>query len=295
MTLLTELQTLIAFYTKQEQTTPPGVILRAHSELTDPLGYVVEPTFGLVAQGAKRTMLGEQAFNYGAGQYLIISADLPLTGHVVQASSEEPFLGFGLTLRPEAIAELLIESGLDRQCKAETLGIGINYLTDDLLDPVVRLVRLLDRPDDIPILAPSIEREIIWRLINGAEGAMVRQLGLADSRLAQVNRAIKWIRAHYSETLRVEDLAGIAGMSASTFHRHFRAITSMSPLQYQKQIRLQEARSLVATNATNIAAVGYAVGYDNPSQFSREYRRLFGLPPCEDGARLRASEVAGTQ
>jgi AraC-like DNA-binding protein len=252
--------------------------------------FMAEPTFGLVAQGAKRVVLGNQVFDYAAGQYLIFSVDLPLTGYVVQASTSEPFLGFGLKLKPEAVAALLLETGVPRKAKTEPPGIAVSDLTDDLVDPVVRLLRLLDRPEDIPVLAPAIEREILWRLINGEQGAMVRQLGLADSRMTQIGRAIRWIRDHYAETVRIEELAGIAGMSLTSFHRHFLGVTSLSPLQFQKQIRLQEARSRLLSSSQDVAEVGFAVGYDSASQFSREYRRQFGAPPSQDGERLRRSK-----
>jgi transcriptional regulator GlxA family with amidase domain len=165
--------------------------------------------------------------------------------------------------------------------------MSISDLTDDLIEPLIRLLRLADRPTDIPVLAAAIEREILWRLITGAQGAMVRQIGLADSRMSQIGRAIRWIRDHYAEKLRIEDLARIAGMSLTSFHRHFLGITSMTPIQYQKQMRLQTARSLLMSAAEDVAAVGLTVGYDSPSQFSREYRRQFGRTPGKDGRAMR--------
>jgi AraC-like DNA-binding protein len=274
----------------------PNIIVAASNQPTPPLahmagpGFMAEPSFGLVAQGAKRVVLGDQIFDYAAGQYLIFSVDLPLSGYVVRASATKPFLGFGLMLKPDAIAALLLETGAPRKGKAEPPGIAVSDLTDDLIDPIVRLLRLLDRPEDVPVLAPSIEREILWRLINGAQGAMVRQLGLADSRRTQVARAIWWIRDHYAQSIRIEDLADIAGMSLTSFHRYFRGVTSLSPLQFQKQIRLHEARSRLLSSSQDVAAVGFTVGYESPSQFSREYRRLFGAPPGQDGERLRRSK-----
>jgi AraC-like DNA-binding protein len=261
----------------------------AHIAETD---FMAEPAFGLVAQGAKRVVLGNQVFDYAAGQYLIFSVDLPLSGYVVQASADEPFLAFGLKLKPDAIAALLLETGAPRKAKTEPPGIAVSDLTDDLIDPIVRLFRLLDRPEDIPVLAPAIEREILWRLISGEQGAMVRQLGLADSRMAQIGRAIRWLRDHYAETIRIEELARVAGMSLTSFHRHFLGVTSLSPVQFQKQIRLQKARSLLLLSSQDVAAVGFAVGYDSPSQFSREYRRLFGAPPGQDAQRLRGAPRA---
>jgi AraC-like DNA-binding protein len=159
----------------------------------------------------------------------------------------------------------LLETGAPRKAKTEPPGIAVSDLTDDLLEPIVRILRLLDRPEDIPVLAPAIEREILWRLINGEQGAMVRQLGVADSRTTQIGRAIRWVRDHYAETLRIEDLASVAGMSLTSFHRHFVGVTSLSPLQFQKQIRLQEARSRLLSSLQDVAAVGYSVGYDSPS------------------------------
>jgi AraC-like DNA-binding protein len=293
-----ELRVLIARHAGQ---TPahrllPNIMVAMSNLPTPPFAYMAEPAllaepaFGFVAQGAKRVVLGNQVFDYAAGQYLIFSVDLPLSGYVLQASATEPFLGFGLKLKPDAIAALLLETSARRKVEAEPPGIAVSDLTDDLLDPVVRLLRLLDRPEDIPILAPAIEREILWRLVNGEQGAMVRQLGLADSRMTQIGRAIRWIRDHYAETVRIEELADIAGMSLTSFHRHFLGVTSLSPLRFQKQIRLQEARSRLLLSSQDVAAIGFAVGYDSPSQFSREYRRLFGAPPGRDGEHLRRSK-----
>jgi transcriptional regulator GlxA family with amidase domain len=187
---------------------------------------------------------------------------------------------------------LLLEAGAVPPGRNDPPGIAVSDLTQDLIDPVVRLLRLLDRPSDIPVLAGAIKREILWRLINGQQGTMVRQIGLADSRMAQIGRAVRWIRGHYTKVIRIQELARVAGMSITSFHRHFRGITSMTPIQYQKQIRLQVARSRLMTAAEDVAAVGFAVGYDSPSQFSRDYRRLFGRPPGLDGQRLRQSNDA---
>ena len=218
--------------------------------------------------------------------------DLPLDAHVIEATAEAPFLGLGFTLKPETIATLLLEAGAAQPTRTDPPGIAVSDLTHDLIDPVVRLLRLLDRPSDIPVLASAIEREILWRLINGQQATMVRQIGLADSRTAQIGRAIRWIRGHYAEAIRIEELATIAGMSVTSFHRHFRGITSMTPIQYQKHIRLQKARSRLISAARDVAEVGFSVGYDSPSQFSREYRRLFGRSPGKDGESLRRSKAA---
>jgi AraC-like DNA-binding protein len=169
--------------------------------------------------------------------------------------------------------------------------IAVGEATSELLDPAVRLVRLLDEPGHAAVLGPLVEREILWRLLAGPQGALLAGIGLPQSNLSLVNRAIAWLRENYAEPVRIEDLASIANMSPSTFHRHFRAVTAMSPIQFQKRIRLQEARSLLLARPDDVAGVGHLVGYDSPSQFSREYRRLFGAPPGTDAARLRATEV----
>lgn len=292
--LLTELQRLIARHITPDRTTLhalPNVTLVKTDAPTRPFAHVVEPVFALVAQGSKRVGLGNKVFDYGAGQYLIVSVDLPLDAHVVvEATPEVPFLGVGFKLRPEAIAALLLEAGAVQPAGDDPLGIAVSDLTDQLIDPMVRLLRLLDRPSDIPVLASAIEREILWRLINGQQGDMVRQIGLADSRMAQIGRTVRWIRGHYAEAIRIEELARIAGMSVTSFHRHFHRITSLTPIQYQKKIRLQAARSRLVSTTEDVAAIGFAVGYDSPSQFSREYRRLFGRPPGQDGERLRQSK-----
>ena len=286
---LPELRTLIARHARPDRytTTVEGVRVIASSVTTQSMHHVTEPTLSVVAQGAKRAVLTDKVFEYATGQYLVVSVDLPIAGHVAKASAEEPFLGFGMNLKPAAIATLLLETAASDRALAETAGLGVSNAPTDLLDAVVRMLRLLDHPHDIAVLGPMIEREILWRLLAGEQGAMVRQIGLADSRLSQISRAIRWIRVHHAKAFKVEELADLAAMSPSSFHRHFRAVTSMSPLQYQKQIRLQEARARLLAQSHDVAAVGYSVGYDSPSQFSREYSRLFGAPPARDVARLR--------
>lgn len=293
--LLQELQKLVGRFAGQPRAVRalPNVMLVTSCAPTPPRSQVAEPAFALVAQGAKRAVVGDRTYDYQAGQYLIISVDLPIHGCVARASEKDPYLCFAMTLKPDAIASLLLETGTAPNTRAERPGIAVSDATDDLLDPIVRLVRLLDRPDDIPVLLPAIEREVLWRLLNGEQGAMVRQLGLADSRMTQIGRAIKWLRGHYSEVARIGELARIAGMSITSFHRHFRVVTSMSPIQYQKQIRLQEARSRLLSGLEDVASVGFHVGYDSPSQFSREYKRLFGAPPGKDGEVLRLAHEAG--
>ncbi len=286
---LDELRALILRHARPDvrYTTLPGVRVTARDKRTELVHGVYEPAFALVAQGTKCTLLADQVFKYGAGQYLIVSLDLPVSGRIVEARPTAPFLGFAFTLKPAPIASLLLEAAAGDQPQEGSLGMAVSEAGRDLLEAVVRLLRLLDRPLDIPVLRPMIEREILWRLLAGEQGGLVRQIGLADGRLSQVGRAIRWIREHFAETLQIEDLAAHAAMSTSSFHRHFKAATAMSPLQYQKQIRLQAARARLMSSPEDVAAVGFGVGYDSPSQFSREYARLFGMPPGRDAARLR--------
>jgi AraC-like DNA-binding protein len=249
------------------------------------------PILVIVAQGAKRTVLGNRRFEYADGQYFIVSVELPMTGSVTRANRTRPFLTFGLILQPVVIASLLLQAPAIRFASGDVSSAAVSDMQDDLLDASVRLLRLLDSPEDAPILRDMIECEIHWRLLNSPQGAMVRQIGLANSRLSQIGRATHWIRTRYAEILCIEDLAQLSGMSVSSFHRHFRAVTTMTPLQYQKQIRLQEARARLISDAGDVAAVGFAVGYESPSQFNREYRRQFGNSPGRDAARLKTVSV----
>ncbi|AGZ42100.1 AraC family transcriptional regulator [Actinoplanes friuliensis] len=288
MALIGDLRDLLDRHAPREGPPLPGVVLLRADGPTEPVSALSDPVFVIVASGRKRTILADRVFEYGAGQYLVVSVELPVTAHVIEASRDEPYLVFAMCLQPEAIATLLLETADSRRLPREVPGLAVSEATDDLLDPVVRLLRLLDRPADLPVLAPAAEREILWRLVTGEQGAMIRQIGLADSRLSQVARSIRWIREHYADLFRIEDAARVAGMSVTSFHRHFRAVTTMSPLQFQKQVRLQQARTRLIANPHDVAAVGHDVGYDSPSQFSREYRRMFGVPPGRDAVRLQA-------
>jgi AraC-like DNA-binding protein len=280
-----ELQALIARHARPDETTAiDGVLLSAAGRPGEPRASTTGTVMAVIAQGAKRLAIGDRVYDYRPGQYLVASVDLPITGHYTHASPDEPALGFGLILRPSAIAPLVLNAG----AAPAPPGIGVADASPELLDAVVRMVRLLDSPDDRDVLAPMIEREILWRLINGPLGQSVRQIGLTDSSLTHVSRAVRWISEHFNQPFRVEDLARSCGMSTSAFHRNFQAVTALSPIQFQKQIRLQKSRLLLLTGADDVATVGYRVGYDSASQFSREYRRQFGLAPGRDAARLRA-------
>jgi AraC-like DNA-binding protein len=285
--VLDEIRDLVAAHARPDMTTPVAGLSLAKVDTSAPEeASLTEPLVVVMAQGGKRILLGEQVIEYRAGQCLVVTANLPVTGHFLDASPQTPALGLGLMLRPATIAPLLLAA--PSHVPADQAAIATGDAGPDLLDAVVRMLRLLDNPADAAVLAPLIEREILWRLLTGPHGGMIRQIGLADSSLSHVSRAIQWIRDNYAEPIRIAELARLAGMSPSAFHRHFRGITTLSPLQYQKRIRLQEARSLLVARAGDVVGVAHLVGYDSPSQFNREYRRLFGAPPGQDAARLRS-------
>jgi AraC-like DNA-binding protein len=283
---LDELRDLLARHARPDQSTAIDDVLISKVDRSSPPAPAMSGTLlALIAQGAKRIAVGQRVYEYHAGQYLIASVDLPITGHFTQASPDRPALGLGLILRPATVAELLLQAApadLPPAGGGAPSGIAVSTAPEDLVDAAVRLLRLLDQPRDRTVLAPLVKREILWRLITGEQGVTVRQLGLADSSLAHIARAVGWIREHYNQPFRVEDLAKLSGMSVSAFYRNFHAVTALSPIQFQKQIRLQEARLLLATHRGDVTGVSRSVGYDSPSQFSREYRRQFGTPPSQD-------------
>ncbi|PXA85409.1 AraC family transcriptional regulator [Nostoc sp. 3335mG] len=285
--LFDEMRALVARHADRPPV--PRLRLTVHQSTapTPPTHGLYQPMLCFVLQGRKRVIIGERVIEYRAGDFLVASVDLPVIGQVTEASADRPYMVVGLALDPAAIAALLIDLPHAGEGPGEA-GISLSAMTADLLDPLLRLTRLLDRHEDIAVMAPMLEREILYRVLQGPQGAILRQIARSDSRLSQVRRAIDWIRQNYVEPLRVDHLAGLAGMSASSFHRHFKAVTAMSPLAYHKQIRLQEARRRLIAAPAEAARVAYAVGYESPSQFSREYARLFGLPPIRDAARLRA-------
>ena len=292
--LLTELRELVVAHAEAGVATPvDGVLLGKVERSMTPEYSLADPVLVVMAQGGKRLMLGDRVHEYRAGDFLIVTASLPVTGHFFDATPEAPALAMGLVLRPAVIASLLLEAPARSSARrdAPLPAIAVGEATGELLDAAVRMVRLLDHPADAAVLAPLVEREMLWRLLSGPHGPLLAEIGLPHSSLSLISRTIEWLRENYAEPVRVDDLASIANMSPSTFHRHFRAVAAMSPLQFQKRIRLQEARSLLLARPDDIAGVGHLVGYDSPSQFSREYRRLFGAPPGQDAARLRATTV----
>jgi AraC-like DNA-binding protein len=277
------------------QTAIPRVALIRAERPSERMHTVYRPAACIVAQGAKRSIAGDSLFTFGPGEYLTISVDLPVIGEVTIASQDEPYLCLKFELDPAQLGDLLLEtSGPAQRDDEPDLGLAVSTATPEMLDSCIRLMGLLDRPEALPALAPLYERELAYLLLTGAQGARLRQMAIGEGRMAQIVKAIRWITERFREPISVEDAAAAAGMSPSSFHLHFKAVTAQSPLQYQKLLRLQEARRLLVTDGGDAASVGFAVGYSSPQQFSREYARLFGAPPQRDAARLRG-EVGGAE
>ncbi len=249
----------------------------------------------IVVQGKKEALLGKETHRYHAGQYLVISVDLPLSGFVTQATPDRPYLGFRLNLDPGQLGDMITQTPdslpptAGHRQEASVRGLFVNNADEPLLDCAVRLTRLLDTPQDLPMLAPMVIREIYYRLLTGEQGEAVRQIATSGSNMQRIAQVIQYIKADFAKPLRIEDLADRAKMSLSSFHAHFKAVTTMSPLQYQKQLRLLEARRLMLTEPVNAVMAANQVGYESPSQFNREYTRMFGAPPIRDIASLRVN------
>jgi AraC-like DNA-binding protein len=247
------------------------------------------PMLALVVQGKKASLLGEETYHYGAAQYLAISVDLPLSGYIIEATPAQPYLGFKLDLDPHQLCDIITQTRtIDRPKDTSVRGFFVSTADAPLLDCALRLTRLLDTPQDIPILAPMIIREIYYRLLCGEQSEAVRQIATSGSHMQRIAQSIELIKTELSRSIRVEELAIRASMSPSSFHHHFKAVTSMSPVQYQKQLRLLEARRLMLAENSTASDAAERVGYESPSHFSREYARMFGAPPARDIDRLRS-------
>ncbi len=273
-------------------TTVPGLSLHRRKGRTEPLHCIFSLGLGVVAQGHKQVLLGEKVINYGPGQSMLTTIDLPVISHVTEASVDKPLLGLMLTLDSRLITQKASEMQLPplpRQpvCHPMT----IEALDERLIADLIRLVELLDQPALAPNLAPLIQQEIVLRLLAGPHGPQLQRLAATGSPSQQIAKAVAWLKQHFSKPLLIDDLATRVHMSPSTFRQHFRAITGTSPLQYQKQLRLQEARQLMLNQSIDAGSAGALVGYESASQFSREYARLFGTPPLQDVRRLRVTEV----
>jgi AraC-like DNA-binding protein len=268
----------------------PGFRLSRSSKPTEPVHSVYQPSFCIVAQGRKQALLGDEVFQYDPGHYLIYTVDLPLVFQVKEASKECPYLGFGLRLDSSLVASVVMESGLElKKGDASLKAMDVSPTDANLFDAVIRLVRLLDAPLECKVLAPLIIKEIIFRLLTGGQAARLSHLVASAGDTRRISAAIGHLRERFDQPLRMEHLAHELGMSVSGFHHHFKSVTAMSPLQFQKQLRLQEARRLMLGEDLDAASAGFRVGYENPSYFSRDYKRLFGAPPQRDIARLRSN------
>jgi AraC-like DNA-binding protein len=286
---LDELTALMTRFTSTDGIHPtaiPRLSLARSGRPGDLIPAVYPPSLCVIAQGSKAVMLGDERYVYDRSRFLVASVDLPATGQILEASPNEPYLCVRLELEPKEVASVLLDAdavGMPaREEWATARGLFVSQASPVFVESVLRLVRLLATPEDIRALAPLAEREILYRLLKSEEGWRLRQIAAGQGQARRIAKAIAWLRTHFHEGLRVEALAEEANMSVSSFHAHFKSVTAMSPLQYQKQLRLQEARRLLLTDTVDAATAGHRVGYESPSQFSREYRRAFGVPPATD-------------
>lgn len=274
----------------QYDTEIPGLRFSRWATPTPPTSYTHNPSICLIAQGRKRVLLGEDSFVYDANHFLISSVDLPIIANIIEASEDKPYLGVIMELDLTEISQLIVDSELTfNQSKEAQKGIAVGELSEPLLDAFLRLIELLDEGKSIKILAPIIKREIFYRLLITEQGARLNQIVTAGSHSHQIAKAIDWLKNNFVKPLSVSELAAYSGMSKSAFYTHFRSMTSMTPLQFQKKLRLSEARRLMLTENLDAMATTFKVGYESPSQFSREYSRLFGAPPSKDIKSLRES------
>ncbi|WP_439865199.1 AraC family transcriptional regulator [Pseudomonas antarctica] len=274
----------------------PGLGFYRRDKPATPVVCMVEPCIVLVAQGEKRMWVGGEGYPYDASRFLVTSLDIPANSEVLLASTQQPCLGLTFKLDLRILAELIAQSEMPPKREREVLkGVGIGTVTEGMLASFARLVALLDEPEAIPILAPLIQREIHYRLLQSDQSGRLRQICSIDGHGYRIAKAIDWLKLNYATALRVDELAARVQMSAATFHHHFRQLTAMSPLQYQKWLRLNEARRLMLNEHQDVSGAAYTVGYESPSQFSREYGRLFGDSPRRDIAALRGKAGVSAQ
>lgn len=260
------------------------------SHKSAPIHSIHEPALCIVVQGKKLVMLSQDRYLYDPAHYLVVSVDLPISGEIIQADTESPYLCLRLDFTPKQIFDILMESDAANGKEEEThRGLFVSKMNASLFDAVLRLVRLLDTPDDVSLLAPLVIREILYRILQDEQGGSVKQIAMIGSHAQRITQVIHLIKQDFDKPLRIEELAGTVNMSSSSLHHHFKQVTGSSPIQYQKQLRLQEARRLMFSKSADAADAGFHVGYESPSQFSREYARMFGLPPKRDIKRLRES------
>jgi len=285
-----ELVELIARAIREDGTIEPfkGLYLNRLSSSTEPVHAMSDPAFCVIAQGSKEIFLGNERYLYDPSHYLLLTAELPLVGHVLDVSKEMPYLSLRLELDPTLVGSVVVEAGHQpSQNHTNVRAINVSSLVADLLDAVVRLVRLVNTPTEAPFLAPLITREIIYRLWMGEQSNRLHHIATSGGYTPHITRAIERIHQEFDQPIRIDSIARELGMSVSGFHHHFKAVTAMSPLQFQKRLRLQEARRLMIGEGLDAASTAYRVGYYDASHFNREYKRLFGLPPIRDVEQLR--------
>ena len=266
----------------------PGISLYRVSSTSAPIPGVFEPAFCIIAQGSKELYVGEETYRYDPYHYCLGTVELPIASQIIEASKKRPYLGLRLELDPILIGSIMVEAGLHpSENNTDVKAISVDSLDADLLDAVVRLIRLLDAPEEAPFLAPLITREIVFRLLRGKQGDRLYHIAVLNGYVSPIARAIERFRKDFDQPLRIESIARELGLSVSWFHHHFKAITGMSPLQYQKRLRLQEARRLMLGDGLDATSAANRVGYHNAAYFNREYKNLFGLPPIRDVKRLR--------
>jgi len=270
-----------------------GLRLTRSQEPSGTIRALYQTSFCMVLQGAKVSAIGDTVFHYGQEECLFASVNVPVSSRIVEASADRPYLALSLSIDPAMISELLVAQPEMAYRGPKQAALATARFPGDLYDPVIRLLQLIDQPHDREVLEPLIRREICWRLLRSPLGPALQQTGMNDSETARIGRVTAWMRANYQQPFRVADLAAMASMSPASFHRHFKAITQVTPVQFQKQVRLQEARRLLLGHQ-EVASVGYQVGYESPSQFSRDYRKLFGAPPGKDKAIMRSSVAIET-
>lgn len=269
-----------------------GLRLTRFSQVGEPVYGVSEPTFCIIAQGTKEVFLGGHRYQYDPYSYLLATAELPIMSRILAASEEKPYLGLLITIDPAVVGSVMVEMGqLPPRNQAPARAIEVSPLNASLLDATVRLVRLLDSPEEARLLFPLISREIIYRLLDSEQGHRLRQMTVIGGHTHRISKAVEKICREFNKPLHVEELARGIGMSVSSFHHHFKEVTAMSPLQFQKQLRLQEARRLMIGETLDATTAGFRVGYDDVSHFNREYKRFFGEPPLRDVERLRETAL----
>jgi len=276
------------------QTCVPSLTLMHATHTSEPLESVYTPSICVVAQGAKTATLARETYRYDPSSYLVTSVELPINGRIIEASQEIPYLSLKLNFDTDVILDIVQEMNRPASVPTEAcLGITVNKTSPALLESLVRLIELLNAPEDVPILAPLVIREILYRVLQGEQGAIIRQFAIIGSHAHKIAQAIQLINQQFNRPLVIEHLAESVNMSASAFHKHFKCVTAMSPLQYQKTVRLQEARRLMLAETLQASEAAFRVGYESPSQFSREYARMYGIPPRLDIEKLKSS-IAGS-